>query len=153
MAWNDSSNNSNFVLDLGYTTSMVNNLSYFQSIKMKKQEIELADGSVIEALGDGTIWLELTNILLTFLNTLFITSLATNLISMTTFLKTPHIIKLLNQYEYEVIDQNARQVVTGSLASGNLTLYYPPKALLCSTITSKFDTLHKEAGHPSLNYL
>ncbi|MBW0578505.1 hypothetical protein O181_118220 [Austropuccinia psidii MF-1] len=63
---------------------------------------------------------------------------------MTTFLRTHHIIKLLNQ--------NERQVVTGSLASGNLTLYYPPKALLCSTIPSKLTTIHRAAGHPSLDY-
>ncbi|MBW0519959.1 hypothetical protein O181_059674 [Austropuccinia psidii MF-1] len=67
---------------------------------------------------------------------------------MTTFLKTHHIIKLLN-----AIDQNGRQVVTVSLASGNLTLYYLPKALLSSTISSKLTTLHKAAGHPSLDYL
>ncbi|MBW0533968.1 hypothetical protein O181_073683 [Austropuccinia psidii MF-1] len=120
---------------------------------MNKQEIELAYGSIIEALGHGTIWLEFTNIILTFLNTLFIPSLATNLISMTTFLITRHTIKLLNQDEFEVTDQNTRQVVTGSLASGNLTLYYSPKALLWSTIPSKLNTLHKEAGHPSLDYL
>ncbi|MBW0497512.1 hypothetical protein O181_037227 [Austropuccinia psidii MF-1] len=152
MAQNDSISNSNFVLDLGATTSMVNNLSYFQSIEMKKQEIELADGSIIEALGHGTIQLEFTNIILTFSNTLFIPSLATNIISMTTFLKTHHVIKLLNQDKFEVIDQNSRQIVTGSLASGNLTLSYPPKALLCSTIPSKLTTLHKAAGHPSLDY-
>ncbi|MBW0518821.1 hypothetical protein O181_058536 [Austropuccinia psidii MF-1] len=127
MACNDSISNSNFVLDLGATTSMVNNLSYFQSIEMKKQEIELADGSIIEALGHGAIQLEFTNIILTFSNTLFIPSIATNLISMTTFDKTYHTITLLNQDEFEVIDQNARQVVTGSLASGTFTL-------LCSTI-------------------
>ncbi|MBW0505990.1 hypothetical protein O181_045705 [Austropuccinia psidii MF-1] len=132
---------------------MVNNLSYFQSIKMKKQEIELADVSIIEALGHGTIWLEFTNIILTFLNTLFIPSLATNLISMTTFFTARHTIKLLNKDKFEVIDQNTRQVVTGSLASGNLTLYYSPKALLCSAIPSKLNTLHKAVGHPSLDYL
>ncbi|MBW0481540.1 hypothetical protein O181_021255 [Austropuccinia psidii MF-1] len=72
---------------------------------------------------------------------------------MTTFLKIHHTIKLLNQDEFEVIDQNRKQVGTGSLASGNLTLYYPPKALLCSTIPLKLTTLHKAAGHPSLDYL
>ncbi|MBW0483194.1 hypothetical protein O181_022909 [Austropuccinia psidii MF-1] len=152
MAQNNSTSNSNFVLDSGATTSMVNNLNYFQSIEMKKQEIELADGSIIEALGHGAIRLEFTNIILTFSNTLFIPSLATNLISMTTFLRTHHIIKLLNPNEFEVVDQNERQIVTGSFASGNLTLYYPPKALLCSTILPKLTTLHKAAGHPSLDY-
>ncbi|MBW0509570.1 hypothetical protein O181_049285 [Austropuccinia psidii MF-1] len=46
MARDDSINNSNFLLDSGATTSMVNNLRYLQSIKMKKQEIELANGSI-----------------------------------------------------------------------------------------------------------
>ncbi|MBW0479560.1 hypothetical protein O181_019275 [Austropuccinia psidii MF-1] len=71
---------------------------------------------------------------------------------MTTFLKTHHIIKLLNQDEFEVIDQNGRQVVTGSLASANCTLYYLQKALICTTIPSKLTTLHKAKGHPSLDY-
>ncbi|MBW0541573.1 hypothetical protein O181_081288 [Austropuccinia psidii MF-1] len=47
LASNNSAGNSSFFLDSGATTSMVNNLEYFQSIEMKKQEIELADGSVI----------------------------------------------------------------------------------------------------------
>ncbi|MBW0519011.1 hypothetical protein O181_058726 [Austropuccinia psidii MF-1] len=55
MAQNESTRNTNFVLDSGATTSIVNNLNYFQSIEMKKQEIELADGSIIEVLGHGTI--------------------------------------------------------------------------------------------------
>ncbi|MBW0481539.1 hypothetical protein O181_021254 [Austropuccinia psidii MF-1] len=55
MARNASISNSNLVLDSGATTSMVNTLSYFQSIEMKKKEIELADGSIIEALGHGNI--------------------------------------------------------------------------------------------------
>ncbi|MBW0479563.1 hypothetical protein O181_019278 [Austropuccinia psidii MF-1] len=55
MARNDIISNSYFVLDLGTTTSMINSLSYFQYIDMKKQEIELADGSIIEALGHGII--------------------------------------------------------------------------------------------------
>ncbi|MBW0466865.1 hypothetical protein O181_006580 [Austropuccinia psidii MF-1] len=150
MAWNDSINNSNFVLDSGATTSMVNTLSYSQSNKIKKQKIDMAYGSVIEELGHGTIWLEFTNIILTFLNTLFIPSLATNLISMTTFLKTCHTIEILNQDEFEVINPNERQVVTGSFASGNCPLYYSPKALLCSTISSKVNTLLKQRDIPLL---
>ncbi|MBW0546372.1 hypothetical protein O181_086087 [Austropuccinia psidii MF-1] len=42
---------SSFVLDSGATTSMVNQCELFQSIEMKEQEIELADGLVIKALG------------------------------------------------------------------------------------------------------
>ncbi|MBW0470546.1 hypothetical protein O181_010261 [Austropuccinia psidii MF-1] len=101
---------------------------------MKEQEIKLADGFVIKTLGCGTIQLEFQNIILTFSNTLYIPSLATNLISMTTFLRTHHIIKLLNKDEFEVINKDMRQFVTGSLASGNLTLYYSPKVLSASTI-------------------
>ncbi|MBW0497553.1 hypothetical protein O181_037268 [Austropuccinia psidii MF-1] len=144
---------SSFVLDSGATTSMVNQLEFFQSIEMKEQEIELADGSIIKALGHGTIQLEFQNIILTFSNTLYIPSLATNLISMTMFLRTHHIIKLLNKDEFEVIDKDMRQVVTGSLASGNLTLYYSPKVLSVSTIPDNIYTLHQAAGHPSIEYL
>ncbi|MBW0491905.1 hypothetical protein O181_031620 [Austropuccinia psidii MF-1] len=91
---------SSFVLDSGATTSMVNQLEFFQSIEMKDQEIELADGSIIKALGCVTIQLEFQNIILTFSNMLYIPSLATNLISMTTFLRTHHIIKLLNKDKF-----------------------------------------------------
>ncbi|MBW0545433.1 hypothetical protein O181_085148 [Austropuccinia psidii MF-1] len=131
---------------------MVNNLEYFQSIEMKKQEIELADGSVIESLGHGTIQLKCKNIILTFSNTLYIPSIATNLISMATFLKTHHIIKILNMDKFEVIDQEIKQIVTGSIASGNLNLYYSPKELSVSTAPRNLITLHQAAGHPSLEY-
>ncbi|MBW0473196.1 hypothetical protein O181_012911 [Austropuccinia psidii MF-1] len=71
---------------------------------------------------------------------------------MATFLNTHHIIKLLNTDEFEVIDQEMKQVVTGSIASGNFNLYYPPKALAISTTPRNFVTLHQVAGHPSLEY-
>ncbi|MBW0472742.1 hypothetical protein O181_012457 [Austropuccinia psidii MF-1] len=105
-----------FVLDSGATTSMVNQLEFFQSIEMKDQEIKLADGSIIKALGCGTIQFKFQTIILTFSNTLYIPSLAPNLISMTTFLRTHHIIKLLNKDEFEVVDRNMKQILTGSLA-------------------------------------
>ncbi|MBW0547420.1 hypothetical protein O181_087135 [Austropuccinia psidii MF-1] len=132
---------------------MVNQLEFFQSIEMKDQSIELADGSIIKALGCGTIQLKFQNIILTFSNTLYIPSLAKNLISMTSFLRTHHIIKLLNKDEFEVVDRNIKQIITGSLASGNLTLYYTPKLLTTSTIPRNILTLHQAAGHPSLEYL
>ncbi|MBW0467906.1 hypothetical protein O181_007621 [Austropuccinia psidii MF-1] len=117
---------------------------------MKKPEIELANGSVIESLGYGTIQLEFKNFILTFSNTLYIPSLATNLISMATFLKTHHVIKLLNMDEFEVVDQEMKQVVTGSIELGNLTLYYSPKALAMSTIQKNIVTLHQASCHPFL---
>ncbi|MBW0583464.1 hypothetical protein O181_123179, partial [Austropuccinia psidii MF-1] len=46
-----------------------------------------------------------------------------------------------------------RQVVTGSLASGNLTLYYSPKVLSVSTIPDNIRTLHQAAGHPTIECL
>ncbi|MBW0494091.1 hypothetical protein O181_033806 [Austropuccinia psidii MF-1] len=141
-----------FVLDSGATTSMVNQLEFFQSIEMKDQEIKLADGSIIKSLGCGTIQLESQNIILTFSNMLYIPSLATNLISMTTFLRTHHIIKFLNKDKFEVIDKDIKQIITGSLASGNLTLYYMPKVLTTSAIPGSILTLHQAAGHPSLEY-
>ncbi|MBW0541004.1 hypothetical protein O181_080719 [Austropuccinia psidii MF-1] len=152
LARNNSPGNSSFVLDSGTTTSMVNNLESFQSIEMKKQDIELADGSVIESLGNGTIQLQFKNIIFTFSNTLYIPCLTTNLISMLTVLKTHHIIKLLNMDEFEVIEQEMKQVVTGSIASVNLNLYYFPKALAVSTAPRNLVTLHQAAGHPSLEY-
>ncbi|MBW0564310.1 hypothetical protein O181_104025, partial [Austropuccinia psidii MF-1] len=72
---------------------------------------------------------------------------------MTTFLRTHHIIKLLNKDKFEVVDRNMKQIVTGSLASGNLTRYYTPKVLTTSTIPKNILTLHQAAGHPSLEYL
>ncbi|MBW0537240.1 hypothetical protein O181_076955 [Austropuccinia psidii MF-1] len=144
--------NCSFVLDSGATTSMVNKREYFQSIEMKKQEIELADGSIIETLGHGTIQLEFKNIIPTFSNTLYIPSLATNIISMVKFLKTHHIIKLLNTDKFEVIDQEMKKVITRSLASGSLNLYYSPKALAISRTSRNLVTLHQAAGHPSLEY-
>ncbi|MBW0482382.1 hypothetical protein O181_022097 [Austropuccinia psidii MF-1] len=88
LAANDTSSKSNFVVDSGATTNMVNHLEYFEDIEMRKQEIELADGSTIEALGTGTIRLEFKNINLRLSNTLYIPNLATNLISIATLLKT-----------------------------------------------------------------
>ncbi|MBW0497851.1 hypothetical protein O181_037566 [Austropuccinia psidii MF-1] len=119
---------------------------------MKKQDIKLADGSIIESLGGGTIQLEFENIILTFSKTLYIPSLATNLISMATFLKAHHIIKLINTDEFEVINQEMKQVITGSLASGSLNLYYSPKAPAISTASRNLATFHQAAGHPSLKY-
>ncbi|MBW0519073.1 hypothetical protein O181_058788 [Austropuccinia psidii MF-1] len=55
LAVNRSANLSSFVLNSGATTSMVNHLKYFQEITMQTETIELADVSVIEALGTGTI--------------------------------------------------------------------------------------------------
>ncbi|MBW0504359.1 hypothetical protein O181_044074 [Austropuccinia psidii MF-1] len=130
-----------FVLDSGATASMVNQLEFFQSIEMKDQEIKLAGGSTIKALGCGTIQLKFQNIILTFSKTLYIPSLATNLISMTTPLRTHLIIKLLNKDKFEVIDKDMKQIVTGSLASGNLTLYYMPKVLTTSAIPGSILTL------------
>ncbi|MBW0460819.1 hypothetical protein O181_000534 [Austropuccinia psidii MF-1] len=152
LAKKNSSSVSSFVLDSRATTSMVNQLEFFQSIEMKEQEIELADRSIIKALGCGTIQLEFQNIILTFSKTLYIPSLAMNLIRMTTFVRTYRIIKLLNKDEFEVIDKDKKQVVTRSLASGNLTLYYAPKVLTSSAIPGNILTLHQAAGHPSLEY-
>ncbi|MBW0491244.1 hypothetical protein O181_030959 [Austropuccinia psidii MF-1] len=112
---NNSPSNSSFVLDSGATTSMVNNLEYFQSIEMKKQEIKLADGMAI-------------------------------------FLKTHQSIKLLIIDKFEIIDQEMKQIVTGSIASGNLNLYYSPKELSVSTAPRNLIILHQAAGHPSLEY-
>ncbi|MBW0517417.1 hypothetical protein O181_057132 [Austropuccinia psidii MF-1] len=131
---------------------MVNQLKIFQSIEMKDKEIKLADGSIIKALGCGTIQLKFQNIILTFSNMLYIPSPATNLISMTTFLRAHHIIKLLNKDKFEVIDKDMKQIVTGSLASGNLTLYYMPKVLTTSAIPGSILTLHQTSGHLSLEY-
>ncbi|MBW0493309.1 hypothetical protein O181_033024 [Austropuccinia psidii MF-1] len=57
---------SSFALHSGATTLMVNKLKYFQDIIMKKQQIELADGPIIEALGSGKIHLEFNKIILIF---------------------------------------------------------------------------------------
>ncbi|MBW0505941.1 hypothetical protein O181_045656 [Austropuccinia psidii MF-1] len=71
---------------------------------------------------------------------------------MATFLKTHHSIKLLNTHKFEVINQEMKQVITGSLASGSLNLSYSLKALAISTASRNLVTLHQAPGHPSLEY-
>ncbi|MBW0479363.1 hypothetical protein O181_019078 [Austropuccinia psidii MF-1] len=135
LAANDTSSKSNFVLDSGATTNMVNHLECFEDIDMSKQEIELADGSTIEALGTGTIRLEFKNIILRLSNTLYIPNLATNLI------------------KFEVIDIEGNQVVSGSYSSGNLILHkHHQKAFLTTATSNNLIMLHKASGHPSLEY-
>ncbi|MBW0482675.1 hypothetical protein O181_022390 [Austropuccinia psidii MF-1] len=149
----DTSSKSNFVLDSGATTNMVNHLECFEDIYMRKQDIELADGSTIEALGTGTIRLEFKNIILRLSNTLYIPSLATNLISMATFLRTQHTIRSSKNEEFEVIDIEGNQVVSGSYSFGNLILHkYHQKAFLTTATSNNLIMLHKASGHPSLEY-
>ncbi|MBW0514284.1 hypothetical protein O181_053999 [Austropuccinia psidii MF-1] len=71
---------------------------------------------------------------------------------MATLLKTHHIIKLLNMDEFDIINQEMKQIVTGSIASGSINLCYSPKALSVSTAPRNLITLHQAAGHPSLEY-
>ncbi|MBW0478653.1 hypothetical protein O181_018368 [Austropuccinia psidii MF-1] len=112
LAKNDTSSKLPFVLDSGASTNMVNHLKLFEDIDMRKQEIELADGSIIEALGTGTNRLECKNVILKLSNTLFIPNLATKLISMATFLRIKHIFFSSNHEEFEVIDIEGNQVVS-----------------------------------------
>ncbi|MBW0537041.1 hypothetical protein O181_076756 [Austropuccinia psidii MF-1] len=96
---------------------MVNHLEFFEEIEIRKKEIELADGTVIEALGTGTIRLEFKNVILKLSNTLFIENLSTNLISMSTFPKTKHVIFSLKEEDAEVIDQNVKLHKTSAYPS------------------------------------
>ncbi|MBW0499360.1 hypothetical protein O181_039075 [Austropuccinia psidii MF-1] len=57
LAANDASSRLKFILDSGATSNMVNHLQCFEEIDMRKQEIELANGFTIKALGSGTIQL------------------------------------------------------------------------------------------------
>ncbi|MBW0484594.1 hypothetical protein O181_024309 [Austropuccinia psidii MF-1] len=103
-----------FVLDSGATKTMVKNLEYFQQINMRKDSIKLADGLIVYSLGQGTIVLDLPNVSLKLKESLYIPDLAANLISMSTFRKSNHMVEAYNQEKLEVIDQNKTRILIGS---------------------------------------
>ncbi|MBW0503914.1 hypothetical protein O181_043629 [Austropuccinia psidii MF-1] len=153
LAVNRSANFSSFVLDSGATTSMVNHLKYFQDITKQTKMIKLADGSVIKALGTGTICLELNKIILTFKNSLYIPKLATNRISMAAFIKTNYSIHRLNKDQSKVLDHHKQEIVSGTLSSGNFVLDYShPKAFASTSVPKNIAGVHQACSNPSIEY-
>ncbi|MBW0505367.1 hypothetical protein O181_045082 [Austropuccinia psidii MF-1] len=98
----------------GASTSMVNERKYFTSFEDKVEEINLADGTTINALGEGSIELALPHACLTIKNTLLIPSLTSNLLSYAPFLRTNHSLLPLKEERFEVVDKNNNRILDGS---------------------------------------
>ncbi|MBW0512363.1 hypothetical protein O181_052078 [Austropuccinia psidii MF-1] len=87
-------------------------------------------------------------------NTHFIPNLATNLISTSTFLKAKHAICSPKEEDFEIINQNGNQVVSGSpLSTGNIILHKHLQSAFSTTeIPNSIVILHKASSHPSPEY-
>ncbi|MBW0560184.1 hypothetical protein O181_099899 [Austropuccinia psidii MF-1] len=133
---------------------MVNERKYFTSFEDKVEELTLADGTTINALGKGSIELNLPHACLTITNTLLIPSLTSNLLSYAPFLRTNHSLLPLKEERFEVVDKNNKRILEVSYHNGNLVAQQSIEKSFKITKNENKDiiNLHKTSSHPSLQY-
>jgi hypothetical protein len=143
------------VLDSGATTSMFNDLSFFPSLSKSFEVIYLADGSQTSAEGIGTAQIELPHAIITLKNSLYVPSLTSNLISLSTFIKNGYTLSSHGGSLFKLCDESNSIVLTGSLACGNFIVTSDTQKAYHVDLKSEISRLnikHQAAGHPSLEY-
>ncbi|PLW26977.1 hypothetical protein PCASD_23030 [Puccinia coronata f. sp. avenae] len=143
------------VLDSGATTSMFNDLSFFPSLSKSSEAIYLADGSQTNAEGVGTARIELPLAIITLKNSLYVPSLTSNLISLSTFIKNGYTLSSHGPSLFKLCDETDSIVLTGSLAYGNFIVASETQKAYHVDLKSDISRLnikHQAAGHPSLEY-
>jgi hypothetical protein len=143
------------VLDSGATTSMFNDLSFFSSLSKSSEAIYLADGSQTSAEGVGTAWVKFPHAIITLKNFLYVPSLTSNLISLSTFIKNGYTLSSHGGSLFKLCDETNSIVLTGSLAYGNFIVASETQKAYHVNLKSNISPLnikHQAAGHPSLEY-
>lgn len=152
---------SEIVLDSGASASIFKSPSYFTTpsylttLSPTNKNVYLANGKQIKATGKGTVFLILPLMKLSLQNCLLVSSLATNLLCMGTFLQKKHTIALGGDNKFQVKNNLSNIFMAGTFHSGNFVIHQGQHAALnTSTLTpSKLMTLHEPTRHPSIDYL
>ncbi|MBW0508264.1 hypothetical protein O181_047979 [Austropuccinia psidii MF-1] len=133
---------------------MFNEPEIFTNITQLTQQLELADGSTIQASGSGTVQIKLPHCILELSNCLLVKNLSYNLISLGAIMKPNYKILTHDKKLFELIDHNNNIVINGTFNSGNFELTTKQNQDL-ATITNHNNilTLHQAAAHPSPEYL
>ncbi|PLW18034.1 hypothetical protein PCASD_19810 [Puccinia coronata f. sp. avenae] len=143
------------VLDSGATTSMFNDLSFFPSLSKSTETIYLADGSQTNAKGVGTARVEFPHAIVTLKNSLYVPSLTSNLISLSTFIKNGYMLSSHGGSLFKLCDKTNTIVLTGSLVYGNFIVTSETQKAYHVDLKSdicRINIKHQAAGHPSLEY-
>ncbi|MBW0472151.1 hypothetical protein O181_011866 [Austropuccinia psidii MF-1] len=142
------------ILDSGETTSMFNNPEIFTNITQITQKIELANGSIIQASGAGTVQIKLPHCILILSNCLLVKNLSYNLISLGAIMKPNYKILTHDNKPFEFDDHNNSIMLDRTFNSGKFEVTIERNQAL-ATITNHNNilTLHQAAGHPSPEYL
>ncbi|PLW42387.1 hypothetical protein PCASD_06411 [Puccinia coronata f. sp. avenae] len=134
---------------------MFNDLRFFPSLEKSSETIFMADGSQTTAEGVGTAHIEFPHAFVTLKNSLYVPSLTSNLISLSTFIKNGYTLSSHGGTCFKLCDESGSIVATGSLAYGNFIasteLHKAYQVDLKSDI-NLINIKHQAAGHPSLEY-
>jgi hypothetical protein len=134
---------------------MFNNPSFFPSLLKSSESIYLADGSQTRAEGVGTAQIKLPHAIVTLKNSLYVPSLTSNLISLSTFIKNGYTLSSHGESFFKLCDEANSIVMTGSLACGNFIVTSEMQKAYHVDLKSEVSRLnikHQAAGHPSLEY-
>ncbi|MBW0538472.1 hypothetical protein O181_078187 [Austropuccinia psidii MF-1] len=142
------------ILNSGATTSMFNDPKIFTNIAQLTQQIELANGSTIQASGTGTVQIELPHCILELSNCLLVKNLSYNLISLGTIVKPNYKILTHDNKLFELVDHNNNIILNGTFNSGNFEVTIEGnKALATIKNHNNILTLHQASRNPSPEYL
>jgi hypothetical protein len=143
------------VLDSGATTLMFNDLSFFHSLFKSSEAIYLANGSQTSAESVGTARVKFPHAIIKLKNSLYVSSLTFNLISLSKFIKNSYNLSSHGGSLFKLCNKTNSIVLTGSLAYRNFIFASETQKAYHVDLKSNISRLnikHQAAGHPSLEY-
>lgn len=144
------------LLDSGASVPMFSERESFKTYSEVKENVTLADGSVIQAVGSGSVVLRCENREITLSNCLHIPTLTNNLVSLSHLYAKGCQLHYLGNNLFEVI-LNGSRLIHGHIQDGifilSITLGTPSLSVNSARHQADVTLLHRRLGHLTASYL